>query len=80
MHQTMSATFPLAAPSVPMVAYSIASAVVATGRSRVRIYRAIRDGELKARKDGRAVMIEHAELARWIADMPEARSASEVAA
>ena len=41
-----------------------------TGRTRTRIFQAIKDGELTARKDGKATLIEISELARWIRSMP----------
>ena len=40
------------------------------GRSHTRIKKAIREKELTARKDGRATLIERAELQRWIASLP----------
>jgi hypothetical protein len=45
-------------------------AALATGRSRSRIFLAIKNGELTARKDGRATLIEDAELRRWVASLP----------
>jgi excisionase family DNA binding protein len=41
-----------------------------TGLSRTRIFGAIRDGELTARKDGKATVIETAELLRWVRSLP----------
>ncbi|HUZ32650.1 MAG TPA: helix-turn-helix domain-containing protein [Xanthobacteraceae bacterium] len=41
----------------------------ATGLSRTRIFNAIRDGELTARKDGKATVIETIELLRWVRSM-----------
>ena len=42
-----------------------------TGTSRTRIFRAIRDKELTARKDGsRTTLIEASELTRWIRPFP----------
>ena len=40
------------------------------GRSHTRIKKAIREKELTARKDGRATLIERAELQRWLAALP----------
>jgi excisionase family DNA binding protein len=51
------------------IAYPPALAALACGRSRTRIYKAIGDGELVARKDGRATLIERTELERWIKAM-----------
>jgi excisionase family DNA binding protein len=52
------------------LAYPPAEAAKATGRSKSRIYRAIRAKELMARKDGKATLIERSELERWILAMP----------
>jgi excisionase family DNA binding protein len=52
------------------IAYPPALAAQASGRSRTRIYRAIGLGELTARKDGKATLIERTELERWIKAMP----------
>ena len=46
------------------------TAALLTGRTRTRIFRAIQNGELVARKDGRATLIEHDELRRWVKSMP----------
>lgn len=51
-------------------------AAEATGLSRTRIFNAIRDGELTARKDGKATVIETTELTRWVRSMaPRGRAA-----
>jgi hypothetical protein len=52
------------------IAYTPEKAAIVTGRSRTRIFKAIRDQELCARKDGRATLIETSELARWIQSFP----------
>src|SRR5262249_27486884 len=52
------------------LAYSPAQAAKVVGRSHTRIKKAIREKELTARKDGRATLIEHAELVRWLAALP----------
>jgi hypothetical protein len=52
------------------IAYTPAGAAVASGRSRTRIFGAIKNGELRARKDGRATLIEHDELCRWVRSLP----------
>jgi hypothetical protein len=52
------------------IAYTPAGAAMASGRSRTRIFGAIKRGELRARKDGRATLIEHEELCRWIRSLP----------
>jgi excisionase family DNA binding protein len=45
-------------------------AAIVTGLSRTRIFNAIRDGEMTARKDGKATVIETAELVRWVRSLP----------
>jgi excisionase family DNA binding protein len=52
------------------IAYQIDDAAVAVGVSRPRIYNAVRDGEITARKAGRATLIEADELRRWIRSLP----------
>jgi hypothetical protein len=56
--------------SIEPIAYSPNNAAVAAGRSRTRIFKAIRDRELIARKDGRATLIEADELRRWVRSLP----------
>jgi hypothetical protein len=41
-----------------------------TGRTRTRIFEAIRKKELCGRKDGKALLIEVSELTRWVRSMP----------
>ncbi len=41
-----------------------------TGRTRTRIFLAIKDKELTARKDGKATVIETEELLRWLRSLP----------
>lgn len=57
--------------SVVPLAYPPALAAQVTGRSRTRIFLAIKNKELTARKDGKATLIERTELARWISAMPK---------
>ena len=45
-------------------------AAESTGFSRTRIFQAIRDEELTARKDGKATVIETEELLRWLRSLP----------
>lgn len=47
------------------IAYTLQDAAAVTGYSKTRIYAALRDKELQARKDGNATLIESAELERW---------------
>ncbi|MGD0420624.1 MAG: DNA-binding protein [Xanthobacteraceae bacterium] len=57
----------------PAIAYPPAQAAIVSGRTRTRIFGAIKSGELKARKDGKATIIEHEELIRWIKSFPLAQ-------
>ena len=52
------------------ISYTPEQAAAATGRSRSRIYKAIKDKELTARKDGKATILEDAELRRWVHSLP----------
>jgi excisionase family DNA binding protein len=52
------------------ISYAPETAAAVTGRSRTRIFKALKSGELTARKDGRATIIEHQELQRWVSSMP----------
>ena len=57
-------------PATPSLAYPPAQAAKVIGRSHSRVKKAIREKELTARKDGRATLIEHTELRRWISSLP----------
>jgi hypothetical protein len=57
------------APPIP-IAYPPALAAIAVGRTRTRIFAAIKSGELQARKDGKATLLEHDELTRWVRSLP----------
>jgi hypothetical protein len=59
-------------PSRPIdqISYTPDQSARVTGRSRTRIFKAIREGELIARKDGRATVIEAEELRRWVRSFP----------
>jgi excisionase family DNA binding protein len=52
------------------LAYPPAQAAKVVGRSKTRIKKAIREKELTALKDGRATLIEHNELQRWLSTLP----------
>jgi hypothetical protein len=52
------------------IAYPPAQAAAVSGRTRTRIFAAIKNGELEARKDGKATLIEHIELMRWVRTFP----------
>jgi hypothetical protein len=57
-------------PHCLCIAYSPQGAALAVGRSRTRIFKAIKDRELVARKDGRATLLEADELRRWVRSLP----------
>jgi hypothetical protein len=59
----------IAAVQLP-IAYTPEQAAAATGRSRSRIFKAIKDKELTARKDGNATILEDNELRRWVRTFP----------
>ena len=59
----------IAAVQLP-ISYTPEGAAAATGRSRSRICKAIKDKELTARKDGKATIVEENELRRWIRTFP----------
>lgn len=56
------------------ISYTPDGAAAATGRSRTRIYLAIKNGEIIARKDGKATIIEDSELRRWVQTFPIIRA------
>jgi excisionase family DNA binding protein len=58
------------ARGLPRFALTPDDAAESTGFSRTRIFQAIRDGELTARKDGKATVIETGELLRWLRSLP----------
>lgn len=57
-------------PPIPRIALSVDNASVATGFSVRRIFYAIANGELRARKHGKCTIIELAELQRWVTSLP----------
>jgi hypothetical protein len=54
------------------ISYGLDAAEEVTGRSKQRLRRAIKDGELSAKRDGRRLLIEPGELRRWIQSLPSA--------
>jgi excisionase family DNA binding protein len=56
------------------IAYDLDAAAEVTGRSKPRIRKAIKSGELAARRDGRRLIIERDELRRWVRSLPLASS------
>ena len=57
-------------PPPSAIAYSPEDAATIIGRSRSRIFKAIKDKELTARKDGKATLLEADELRRWVCSLP----------
>jgi hypothetical protein len=55
---------------LPRIAVTPDEAAISTGRTRTRIFEALRSGELAGRKDGKAVVIEFEELQRWVRSFP----------
>jgi excisionase family DNA binding protein len=56
--------------AVPRLGLSPDEAAASAGVSRTKIFEAIRDGALTARKSGKATIVELAELQRWIHSLP----------
>ena len=58
--------------NVPLLrlSYTPDDAAETTGVSRTRIFMAIRDQELTARKAGKSTVIEVEELRRWLQSLP----------
>jgi hypothetical protein len=67
-------------PTKYPIACPVGDAPAIAGVSRTRIFAAIRDGELVARKAGRRTIIEMSELQRWIRSLPMRGRASGAAA
>jgi excisionase family DNA binding protein len=59
-----------AKPIFEPISYTPEQAALVTGRSRSRIFKAIKDKELTARKDGKATLLERDELHRWVRSLP----------
>jgi excisionase family DNA binding protein len=57
-------------PALVPISYTPEQAAAVTGRSRSRIYKALKAEELTARKDGKATLLEHDELRRWVRSLP----------
>lgn len=69
-----------AMPSVPVLSVKIEDAPRVTGQSRTRIYEAVRDGRITARKDGKQTLIEIDELRRYLRSLPTRGGPAPVAA
>jgi excisionase family DNA binding protein len=68
MDTSESAPLPEATPRP--LSYKIGDAARATGASRRRLYRAIENKKLTARKDGRATLVLADELQAWLKSLP----------
>jgi hypothetical protein len=55
---------------LPRLAFTPGEAAVSAGISRTRIFQAIREKKLTARKAGKATIIEMDELARFLRSLP----------
>lgn len=53
------------------IAVTIPDAVKLTGMKRSRIYEALKQGDIPARKAGRQTLIQFADLQRYINNLPE---------
>jgi hypothetical protein len=60
----------------PVLSYTIAEAVTATGIGRSSLYEDIKAGKLTAKKRGASTVILAEELARYVAELPDAREAA----
>jgi hypothetical protein len=56
--------------AIPRLGLNPDEAATAAGVSRTRIFEAIRDGSLTARKAGKSTVIEIEELRRWVRSLP----------
>jgi excisionase family DNA binding protein len=56
--------------AIPRLGLNPDEAATAAGVSRTRIFEAIRDGTLTARKAGKSTIIEPDELQRWVRSLP----------
>jgi hypothetical protein len=63
-------TFNKPSRDVPRLGFSPDEAAVSAGVSGTRIFEAIREGTLLARKAGKSTVIELEELRRWIRSLP----------
>src|SRR5215831_1612329 len=56
--------------ALPRISLTPEEAAASTGFSVRRIFQAIKDEKLTARKEGKATVIEFAELSRWVGTLP----------
>jgi hypothetical protein len=55
---------------VPRISLTVPDVALSTGFSPRRIWKAIEDNKLTARKNGRATVVELPEVARWVSSLP----------
>jgi len=56
--------------AIPRLGLTPDEAAISAGVSRTKIFEAIRDGALTARKSGKTTIIEPSELQRWVRSLP----------
>jgi excisionase family DNA binding protein len=56
--------------AIPRLGLNPDEAATAAGVNRTKIFQAIREGELTARKSGKLTIIELSELQRWLRALP----------
>jgi excisionase family DNA binding protein len=56
--------------AIPRLGLTPDEAAISAGVSRTKIFEAIRDGMLTARKSGKTTIIEPSELQRWVRSLP----------
>jgi excisionase family DNA binding protein len=56
--------------AIPRLGLNPDEAAASAGVSRTKIFEAIRDGALTARKSGKTTIIEPSELQRWVRSLP----------
>jgi excisionase family DNA binding protein len=56
--------------AIPRLGLNPDEAAISAGVSRTKIFEAIRDGALTARKSGKSTIIEPSELQRWVRSLP----------
>jgi excisionase family DNA binding protein len=56
--------------AIPRLGLTPDEAAISAAVSRTKIFEAIRDGTLTARKSGKTTIIEPAELQRWLRSLP----------
>jgi excisionase family DNA binding protein len=60
----------ITARAIPRLGLTPNEAAISAAVSRTKIFEAIRDGALTARKSGKTTIIEPSELQRWVRSLP----------